>query len=110
MKKLFVMLMTAALLMPVASQAQTYWYRDDDGYRYTRYSNIYQYQVRISNDRLELSRAQDVLARDRALGRWWAISGDVIRVREARARLDMDLAAFDAHRAMTPRTYRYYRY
>jgi hypothetical protein len=111
MNKLFAMLVAAALLMPVASQAQTYIYRDYNGYRHTPYSNIYQDQVRISRDRAELARAQDILARDRALGRWWAISGDVMRVREARARLDADLAAYDAHRAMTPRTYRYwYRY
>jgi hypothetical protein len=110
MKKLFAMLVAAALLMPVASQAQTYVYRDYDGYRYTRYSNIYQDQLRISNDRRELSRAQDILARDRALGRWWAISGDVIRVREARAQLNADLAAYDAHRAVTPRVHRYYWY
>jgi hypothetical protein len=110
MNKLFAMLVAAALLMPAASQAQTYVYRDYDRYQYTRYSNIYQDQLRIANDRAELARAQDILARDRALGRWWMISSDIQRVRNARAMLNADLAAYDAHRAMTPRTYRWYRY
>lgn len=113
MNKLFAMLMAAVLLMPAGAFAQTYYYRDADGYYHTRYSSLYQQnQVRIANDRAELARAQDILARDRALGRWWAISGDVQRVREAQARLDMDLAAYGAYRTVTPtRTYyRWYRY
>lgn len=110
MNKLFAMLVAAVLLMPAAVQAQTYYWRDYNS-RHTSYSDLYQDRVRIANDRAELSRSQDILARDRALGRWWRISNDVQRVRNARVLLNADLAAYDAHRAGTPpTTYRHWWY
>jgi hypothetical protein len=109
MKKLLLSLTAAAVLVPGLAMAQTVIY-DDGGY-HTSYSNLYQDRVRIADDRATLSRDQDILARDRAFGNWWAISGDVWRVRQDRAQLTSDLSSYDADRGMIPRTYTYeYRY
>lgn len=110
MKKLFVSLIAAAVLIPGLASAQTYYYRDYGGY-HTSYSNLYQDRVRIADDRAQLSRDQDILARDRAFGNWWAISGDVARVRQDRVELSNDIGAYDSDRRMLPRrtyTYRYF--
>lgn len=105
MKKLLTALMAAALLAPGIASAQTYYYRTEGPV--VRTSSIYQDHVRITDDRATLSADQDILARDRAFGNWWAISGDVARVRQDRAQLQSDVTSYDADRGMPVRTYTY---
>jgi hypothetical protein len=103
MKKTFLAAVIAAVLMaPGLAGAQTIYYRTD----------LSDYRDRIADSRAQLAHDQDVLARDRAFGNWWAISGDVWRVRQDRAQLADDIASYDNARGAMTRTYtyRYYRY
>ena len=105
MKKLFTTITAVAVLIPGLALADTYVYRDDGTTAVT--SAIYQDQVRVTDDRATLSRDQDILQRDRSFGNWWAISGDVWRVRQDEGQLNNDLTTFDADRDTLPRTYSY---
>ncbi len=105
MKKLLATAAAVAVLVPGLAFAQYYHVRDYGGI-------LYQDQINIADARANLARDQDVLARDRSMGNWWAITGDVWRVRQSEAELDSALATYDTNRASVPRTYvyRYYRY
>jgi hypothetical protein len=105
MKKFFTTTAVLAVFIPGLALAQYYQYNDYGG-------TLTSDQIRIADARGSLARDQDVLARDRAMGNWWAISGDVWRVRQSQAELDSALASYDTDRATVPRTYVYrtYRY